>query len=195
MLPSSQFPKPRIDVRALLGLYDPADTTDWGPIRAAQLHAGRQLALFLLAANLIGAALIVMLFDHAAPRAMLVGWAILTGAVGVAVTVRRLATRHRDASTATLRDVRDTVLEGVALAAVWSVPPLALGASADIGTAMGLWILLSVMMTASAVAMAPLPLATLSFLGILGTAIVTMLLMLGSPLLAAATALFVVLLM
>ena len=52
-VPSSQFPKPRIDVRALLGLYDPADTTDWGPIRAAQLHAGRQLALFLLAANLI----------------------------------------------------------------------------------------------------------------------------------------------
>ncbi|MDB5679922.1 EAL domain-containing protein [Sphingomonas bacterium] len=192
---SSQFPKPRIDVRALLGLYDPPDTTDWGPIRAAQLHAGRQLALFLLAANLIGAALIVMLFDGHASRALLVSWGVVTGAVGVAVAVRRLATRHRDASTATLRDVRDTVLEGVALAAVWSVPPLALGANADIGTAMGLWILLSVMMTASAVAMAALPLATLSFLGILGTAIVTMLLMLGSPLLGAATALFVGLLM
>jgi diguanylate cyclase (GGDEF)-like protein len=193
--PSSQFPKPRIDVRALLGLYDPADTTDWGPIRAAQLHAGRQLALFLLAANLVGAALIVMLFDGQAPRPLLIGWGIVTGIVGTVVAVRRLATRHRDASSATLRDVRDTVLEGVALAAVWSVPPLALGARADIGTAMGLWILLSVMMTASAVAMAALPLATLSFLGILGAAIVAMLLMLGSPVLAAATALFVGLLM
>ena len=192
---SSQFPRPRIDVRALLGLYDPKDTTDWGPIRAAQLHAGRQLALFLLAANLIGAALIVMLFDGQAPRVLLAGWGVVTGLVGVAVAVRRLATRHRDAGSATLRDVRDTVLEGVALAAVWSVPPLALGARADIGTAMGLWILLSVMMTASAVAMAALPLATLSFLGILGAAIVAMLLILGSPLLAAATALFVGLLM
>ncbi len=53
---TSQFAKPKIDARALLGLYDPADTTDWGPIRAAQLHAGSQLALFMLAANVVGAA-------------------------------------------------------------------------------------------------------------------------------------------
>ena len=193
--PSSQFATPRIDVRALLGLYDPADTTDWGPIRAAQLHAGRQLALFLLGANLIGAALVVMMFDGRVPRWMLIGWAVLTGIVSIGVTMRRLATRHRDASSATLRDVRDTVLEGIALAAVWSVPPLALGSRADIGTAMGLWIVLSVMLTASAVAMAALPLATLTFLGVLGAAIAGMLLMIGSPLLAAATVLFVILLM
>jgi diguanylate cyclase (GGDEF)-like protein len=193
--PSSQFATPRIDVRALLGLYDPADTTDWGPIRAAQLHAGRQLALFLLGANVIGAALVVMMFDHQVPRAMLIGWAVLTGLVGVGVTMRRLASRHRDANSATLGDVRDTVLEGIALASVWSIPPLALGSRVDVGTAMGLWIVLSVMLTASAVAMAALPLATLSFLGILGTAISVMLVLIGSPLLAAATMLFVVLLM
>ena len=179
----------------MLGLYDPPDTTDWGPIRAAQLHAGRQLALFLLAANLVGAALVVMLFDGHAPRWMLIGWGTVAGVVSLVVAIRRLGTRHRDASSATLRDVRDTVLEGIALAAVWSVPPLALGARTDIGTAMALWILLAVMMTASAVAMAALPLATLSFLGILGAAIVAMLLILGSPLLAAATTLFVGLLM
>ena len=193
--PSSQFPKPRIDVRALLGLYDPADTTDWGPIRAAQLHAGRQLALFLLAANLIGAALTVILLDRQAPHWQLFLWAGVTGAVGVAVAIRRLATRHRDASSATVRDVRDTVSEGIALALVWAVPPVALGARVEVGTAMGLWILLSVMMTASAVAMAALPLATLSFLGLLGAAVATMLLLVGSPLLAAATILFVALLM
>jgi diguanylate cyclase (GGDEF)-like protein len=193
--PSSQFATPRIDVRALLGLYDPADTTDWAPIRAAQLHAGRQLALFLLGANLIGAALVVMMFDRQVPREMLIGWAVLTGLVGIGVTMRRLASRHRDANSATLGDVRDTVLEGIALASVWSVPPLALGSRTDIGTAMGLWIVLSVMLTASAVAMAALPLATLSFLGVLGTAIAVMLVLIGSPLLAAASMLFVVLLM
>ncbi len=192
---SSQFPKPRIDVRALLGLYDPPDTTDWGPIRAAQLHAGRQLAMFLLAANLVGAALIVMLFDGQVPRTLLFGWGIVTGIVGTTVAIRRLASRHRDAISATLHDVRDTVIEGVGLACVWSIPPLALGAHAPIGVAMALWILLSVMMTASAVSMAALPTATLSFLGILGTAVTAMLIRLGSPLLAAATVLFVVLLM
>jgi diguanylate cyclase (GGDEF)-like protein len=179
----------------LLGLYDPADTTDWGPIRAAQLHAGRQLALFLLAANLIGAAITMILFDGHAPRWTLLAWGIVTGAVGIAIAVRRLATRHRLAVTASLGDVRDTVLEGIALATVWSVPPLALGSHAPIGTAMGLWVIMSVMMAAAAVAMAALPLATLSFLGILGVAIAAMLALQGSPLLAAATVLFAVLLM
>ncbi|WP_375398057.1 putative bifunctional diguanylate cyclase/phosphodiesterase [uncultured Sphingomonas sp.] len=193
--PSSQFAKPKIDARALLGLHDPSDTTDWGPIRAAQLHAGRQLALFLLGANLIGAALVIIIFAERNPLWMLEGWAGVTAAVSVAVAFRRLNGRHRDAATASLADVRDTVLEGVALAAVWAVPPLALGARADGGSAMGLWIVLSVMMTASSVAMAALPLATLSFLGILGTAVAAMLLLLGSPLLAAATILFAVLLM
>jgi len=34
--------------------------------------------------------------------------------------------------------VRDTVLEGIALAAVWSVPPLAFGVKADANAALGL---------------------------------------------------------
>ena len=193
--PTSLFATPRIDVRALLGLHDPPDSTDWGPIRAAQLNAGRQLALFLLAANLVGAALVVIIFDGHVARWELLVWALATGLVGVTVAVRRLDSAYRDARSATLRDVRRTVFEGVALALVWAVPPLALGVRDEIGTALGLWIVLSVMMTASAVAMAALPLATLAFLGILGTAIAAMLLMMGSPLLAAATILFVALLM
>jgi len=63
--------------------------------------------------------------------------------------------------------VRDTVLEGIALAAVWSVAAARVRREADANAALGLWIVLSILMTASAVAMAALPLATLSFLGIL----------------------------
>ena len=115
--------------------------------------------------------------------------------MSVAVTFRRLAARQRAGNAAGLRDVRDTVLEGIALAAVWSVPPLALGMRADAGTALGLWIVLSLLMTASATAMAALPLATLSFLGILGSAIAAMLFFVGGPLFAAAVLLFTALLM
>ncbi|RZM05174.1 MAG: diguanylate cyclase, partial [Sphingomonas sp.] len=117
--PSSQFAPPRIDARALLGLYDPADTTDWGPIRAAQLHAGSQLALFLVGANVIGAALVASILRHCAPLWALWSWGALAAAVCVAVGVRRLASRHRAAYTATLNDVRDTLLDGVALGTVW----------------------------------------------------------------------------
>ena len=117
--PSSQFAKPRIDARALLGLYDPADTTDWGPIRAAQLHAGRQLALFLLGANRDrrGAVVDADLDGHRAALGAGRLGRVVAGVVGVAVTFRRLATRAaRRAAPRRLRDVRDTVLEGVALA-------------------------------------------------------------------------------
>jgi diguanylate cyclase (GGDEF)-like protein/PAS domain S-box-containing protein len=191
---TSQFARPRIDARALLGLYDPADTTDWGPIRAAQLHAGSQLALFMLAANVIGAALVTLILAPRVPVWQLAGWSALVAAVGVAVAFRRLSKRHRSAITAPLGDVRDTVLDGIALGAVWSIAPLAFGHHADADAALGLWIVLSLLMTASAVAMAALPLATISFVTIVGAAIVTTLALIAAPVLAAAAALFTVLL-
>ncbi|TPG55013.1 putative bifunctional diguanylate cyclase/phosphodiesterase [Sphingomonas glacialis] len=192
---TSQFAKPHIDARALLGLYDPADTTDWAPIRAAQVHAGGQLALFLLATNLIGAALATLILDTIAPLWALACWGAVVAAIAVAITFRRLAAKQRASSAATLADVRDTVLEGVALAAIWSVPPLVFAPHSDVGTAFGLWIVLAVLMAASAVAMAALPLATLSFLGILGLAVSVMVLRVAGPVLAASVALFTTLLM
>ena len=191
---TSQFATPHIDVRALLGLYDPADTTDWGPIRAAQLHAGRQLALFMLAANVVGASMIILLLAPLVPSWQLASWGAVVAAVGAAVAFRRLASRHRNAVTASLGDVRDTVLDGVALGAVWTIPPLAFGHVTDASVALGLWIILSLLMTASAVAMAALPLATITFVVILGTAICVTLSLSASPVLVAAAGLFTVLL-
>jgi diguanylate cyclase (GGDEF)-like protein/PAS domain S-box-containing protein len=191
---TSQFARPRIDMRALLGLYDPADTTDWGPIRAAQMNAGSQLALFMLAANVLGATLIVLNFASLVPIWKLASWGALVAAVGVAVAFRRLAVRHRTERTATLRDVRDTMLDGIALGAVWSIAPLLFGASADAQAANGMWIVLSILMVASSVAMAALPLATISFLVVLGSANATALALTQSPALGAAALLFTVLL-
>jgi diguanylate cyclase (GGDEF)-like protein/PAS domain S-box-containing protein len=191
---TSQFARPRIDARALLGLYDPADTTDWGPIRGAQLHAGSQLALFMLGANLIGAALITLILAPLAPLWQLASWAGLVVVVGCTVALRRLSKRYRNALAATLGDVRDTGLDGVALGAVWSIPPLAFGPLADPSAALGLWVVLSVLMTASAVAMAALPLATILFVSIVGIATVATLALVASPMLAASAALFTLLL-
>lgn len=193
--PSSQFVAAKINARALLGLYDPADSTDWGPIRAAQLHAGRQYALLMLIANLVGVTLVAMIVMDVVPRWALIGWGCTTAAVSAGVAFKRLDNRHRTAVTATVADVRDTMLEGVAMAAVWSTVPLALLSVLDARMALGLWLALSVLMAASAVAMAALPLATLSFLGILGTATSVMLFLLMGPFFAAATALFTILLM
>lgn len=191
---ASQFVHPRLDARALLGLYDPADSTDWGPIRAAQLHAGRQLVLFLVAANVIGAALAIMLCRHLVSFPALVSWGALVAAVSAAVAFRRLSSRYRDCQSAPVSAVRDTMLEGIALAAIWSVPPLAIGQHVDTATALGLWVLLSLLMTASAVAMAALPLATISFLALLGTSVSAALFFVSGPLFAVAAMLFTTLL-
>ena len=192
---ASQFAQPQIDARALLGLYDPADTTDWGPIRAAQVNAGSQLALFLVAANVVGALLVTLILQPVAPLWLLASWDVVVAIVATVVTLRRLAAREHTQQTATLRDVRDTVIEGVALALVWSVPPLAFGLRSDPATAYSLWIVVALLMTASAVAMAALPLATLSFVGISGAAIAVMLFVVGGPLLASTAIVFTGLLM
>src|SRR4051794_7377728 len=193
--PSSQFAQPRLDARALLGLYDPADSTDWGPIRAAQLNAGGQLALFLLGTNVVAAMLVTLVLQRVAPLWLLASWGAIAAAVAAAVTFRRLAARHRTAQTATVGDVRETVVEGIALAAIWSLPQLIFGAYAGPTTALNLWVVVSLLMTASAVAMAALPLATLIFLAIVGSSISWMMYFVGGPLLAAIALLFTALLM
>lgn len=181
-------------MRALLGLYDPADTTDWGPIRAAQLNAGSQLAMFMLAANLLGAALVTLNFAPFVPLWLLLGWGALVGVVGVAVAFRRLKARHRAERTASLREVRDTVGEGIALGAVWSIAPLMFGMQAHAGAALGLWIILSILMAAAALAMAALPLATIAFMVVLGGSLAAWIGLSLSPALGAATLLFTALL-
>ncbi|MGL4313049.1 MAG: putative bifunctional diguanylate cyclase/phosphodiesterase [Sphingomonas sp.] len=179
----------------MLGLYDPADSTDWGPIRAAQLHAGRQLAVFMLAANVIGAALITIIASRALPVWMPESWAALTASVAAAVTFRRLSSAHRDAISASVEDVRATLADGIALGAVWAAPPLAAillmhGAAPEV---LGIWVVLAVLMVASAVAMAALPLATLAFLLLTGAGTVAMLYVASGAMLAAASAMFVLL--
>jgi diguanylate cyclase (GGDEF)-like protein/PAS domain S-box-containing protein len=192
---TSQFAQPRIDTRAFLGLYDPADSTDWGPIRAAQLHAGRDFALFLLGAHLLSAAVVVATLAGQRPLWLLGAWGTALAIAAVTVTIRRLAARYRDLYSADVGEVRSSALDGIVLGLLWAAVPLGFGFSDNPTTALGLWILLSLLMTACAVGLAGLPLPTLAFLGILGTSIGGMVYLGAGPLLACAVLLFTALLM
>lgn len=192
---TSQFAAPRIDARALLGLYDPADATDWAPIRAAQMNAGSQMAIFMLAANVIGAALVTLAFAPGVPAWWLIAWDALVAAAAVGVAFRRLAARNRTDSSATLADVRGTVVDGVALGAVWAVAPLVFGVLGDATAMLPLYGVIVVLMASAAIAMAALPLATLVFVGILGGATVAAFVVHGLPGIAGTNAIFTALLM
>jgi diguanylate cyclase (GGDEF)-like protein/PAS domain S-box-containing protein len=174
----------------LLGFRDGADAAQWARIRSTQLDAGRQLALFLLAANLMAGAATVSLFASHVSHIMLGGWTALVTIVSVAVALRRLGTRHRDGGYATQADLRATAVEGAALATAWSVPCYLFGANPGTTSAYVLWMILSVLMTAGAVAMAPLALATIAFVGGLGLAVTVKLLLTGSLAAAGATSVF-----
>ena len=162
---TSRFAATAIDPWALLGLRDPADGNDWSAIRAAQLNSGSPMALFSLGANVIGAAIVAMLFAEFVAVWALASWAVVVAAVAAAVTLRRLADKRH---TATLNDIRQTAVDGAALALAWSVPPLIFAPGTPIQKALELGIVLSILMSASSTALAGLPLATISFLGLLG---------------------------
>ena len=184
----------QIEFPALLGLRDGPDAAEWGRIRAAQLHAARELALFMLGAHLLGAAATALIFRASVPLWLLTGWGGLTAAAALLVAMRRLASHHRRDGYATGNDLRATVTEGAALAIAWSLPPLFFGAGTATGQAYGLWLILSVLMAATALAMAPLALATLVFLGLLGTTVAAHLVLGGAYAAAGATVLFTLIL-
>ena len=178
----------------LLGFRDGDDAAHWARIRSTQLDAGRQLALLLLCANLVGAATTVSLFATQVSAWWLGGWAMLVAAVAVTVATRRLSTRHRDGGYATQADLRATAIEGIALAVVWSIPCLVFNPHPGSNSAYVLWMILSVLMTAGAVAMAPLALATIAFVGGLGLSVTVKLVTIGSYAAACATSIFTVML-
>jgi diguanylate cyclase (GGDEF)-like protein/PAS domain S-box-containing protein len=192
---TSQFAQPHIDTRAFLGLYDPADSTDWGPIRAAQLHAGRDFALFLLGAHLVAAALVIATLTAHRPLWMLATWGGAVAVAAVSVAIRRLAARYHDLYSAAVGEVRSSALDGVALGLLWAVVPLQFGMADSAAVGLALWIILSLLMTACAVGLAGLPLPTLAFLGILGASVAAMLWLHTGALLACAVLLFTALLM
>ena len=169
----SQTPAPpaAADLGSLLGLREGADAAEWGRIRAAQLFAGRRLALLLLAFSLAGgAAIVVLLRDLVAPW-QLASWGAILTAASLGVTFRRLRTHHRQDGYAPLSDVRNTAIEGVALAAAWAVVPIWFCPHLPGGATAGIGLVLAVIMTAAAFAMAPLVLATIGFLATLGSTI------------------------
>lgn len=155
----------KVPIGPLLGLSEGDDAAAWARIRGATLHAGRQLALFMLGVNVVGAAVVVMLFARDVPHSWLGIWGAAVALVSAFVAIRRLQTSPQSDALASVADLRRTGIEGVALALVWSVPVLLFGRHGDSEAALALWMVLSILMSAAAIALAPLVLAGLGFIG------------------------------
>jgi diguanylate cyclase (GGDEF)-like protein/PAS domain S-box-containing protein len=182
-----------VPLAALLGFADGNDPALWARVRATQLHAARQYALFLLAANLVATAITVMIVEGHVPTWQLAGVALAIVAVSVGVAVRRLRVPDTPDGLAALVALRRTYGEGGALAAVWSGAALFLAPHAGTGGTLGLWMTLAMLMAAAALALAPLVVATALFVGTLTLALAVPQVLAGHHLAAAALALFALL--
>ncbi|WP_294330370.1 GGDEF and EAL domain-containing protein [uncultured Sphingomonas sp.] len=191
---TTSLTQPRVDLRALLALRDPKDGIDWARMRAAQLDAGRRSALLLFSAHAAGAALAALAMAPLAPHLLLFGWMTLVLGTAGWAALRRLRWRDGHALTATLRDIRHTAPEGIAMGIAWSILPLAFGSVATAKASLDLWAATTLVLTATAMTIGVLPLASLSFIGILGLTCTLTLILVGSPLLAGAAVLLTLLL-
>jgi len=186
--------QPRVDARALLGLSDPSDTIDWPRMRAAQLQAGRRSALLFFSANVGAVAMAALALAPLASHRLLFGWMVLALGTAVWMTLRRLGWRDENLLTATLADIRRTAPEGIAMGLAWAILPLAFGEIATARASLDLWAATTMVLIASAITMGVLPLASLSFILLLGVTCIVTLLLVGAPFLAAAAAFLVLLL-
>ena len=185
--------KPRVDTRALLGMSDPGDAIDWPRMRAAQLEAGRRTALLFFSAHVGAAALAALALAPLASHTMLFCWMALTLGAALWVTLRRLGWQDRDVLTATLAEIRRTATEGVVMGLAWIILPLAFGAIATARASLDLWAATTIVVIASAMTMGALPLASLTFIAMLGSASIATLVLVGAPFLAVAAAFLVLL--
>ncbi len=170
--PQTSIQPTRVALRDLLALREGRDRAEWGRIRAAQLAAGRRLAPFMFAANMAGAAMIVLLLDHRITIPVLGAWIAAIAAVSGFSAYQRLRSHHRDDGYAGLGDIRRTALEGLAMASVWAIVPLFFCHIAEPSCA-GSAIVLGLIITAAAFLLAPVLPGVLGFvlgLGAIGTA-------------------------
>ncbi|UYY79231.1 putative bifunctional diguanylate cyclase/phosphodiesterase [Sphingomonas sp. R1] len=163
-------------------------------MRAAQLDAGRRSALLLFSAHTLGAALAAIALAPLASHRLLFCWMALALGTAGWVTLRRLGWREGHALTATLGDLRGTGVEGIAMGLAWAILPLAFGSIATARQSLDLWAATTLVLTATAMTIGVLPLVGLSFIAILGGVCAVTLLLVGTPLLAAAATMLTLLL-
>ena len=178
----------------LLGLREGGDPAEWGRIRAALLDSARDWIWFLLAANIVGAGMTGLLVLPDVSFWIVAVWGTIVSVASTMVVGRRAATHHRDGGFARLEELRDTARESVMMALAWAAVPLCFHPSST-GAAAGIGVIIAILMTAVVIALAPLALATIMFLVILGTSVAGSLIFSGLYAAAAGSILFTSLLL
>ena len=188
----STTPEP-LDLRGLLGFSDPKGW-DWGAIRAAQKNALQKTALVRPLSNMLAAALLVAILSASNNLLHLGGWLVLVCGVSLHMAVTKMKLRGWVARSISRKELHGETAESSVLGVLWAVPPLAFTGSGGIEEILAVWAVVTALMAGSAFALVAVPLATFAFLALTGASLVGMMMMLDMPTMAAAAALYALML-
>ncbi|MBW6523285.1 EAL domain-containing protein [Sphingomonas sp. RHCKR47] len=174
---------PRIRLGAMLGLDDGGDASTWGRLRAIQLDALGRRAALLFGLHVVA----VMLTLPAFVPWQRVLWAstVLAGTGAVAWRRRRMSDRIENE--ASRRDIAGAVIDSLAIALLWTFPFLAAARGHVLPASPDLWLAGLALTLGSALILAPVPLAGVTFVVVVAAAMALALLTAQMHLAAAAT--------
>lgn len=152
---------------AVLGLSDPEDG-DWGRLRGLQYSSLAKVTVARILANAIAAVAIVRLCYGSISIWMLLGWlAVLAGTLWYGATLdKSLVDADRRRMTRT--EVNQQSIASGINALAWTIPMTVFAQIGDEVDQLQIWTVLAMLLTASAIVLPAVPLATVIFTAIVG---------------------------
>ena len=159
---------------------------DWGRVRAAQLNAIRRLAPLRLAITAMGVAAVCGALRGHVPGWLIGSWAFAVTAIAAHSFYRKLREGRWQIGSASLRDLHVESLWASTMGVAWASAPLLLvwAPTREPADLLVIWVVCTTMMSAAAMGLSVLPLATVCYQLMIGGALAFATWSLGLPLVA-----------
>jgi diguanylate cyclase (GGDEF)-like protein/PAS domain S-box-containing protein len=163
---SGKLPR-ELPVMAVLGLADP-DTGDWARLRGLQYASLSKITVGRTLTNAMAAMATVQICFSVINTILLIGWALMLAGTMWYSAVLDKTLVDADRRRMSRDEVNKQTLAAVANALVWMVPMGAFAAWGSNDLRLKLWTVIGMLMTASAIVLPAVPLATVIFITITG---------------------------
>ena len=166
---------PKIDWRVVFNRAAPPGLRHWGRVRAAQL---RELGPALVIAGcglFFNALIVVIVLADAVPAVHLVSWLLSLAAGGLVVLQKRKRARGREIHAVGRRTIDSVTLYSIMFGLLWILPVRYFFSEAGPADQLVLGIMAAVMMAGAAFVFAPIPVASVAFILLMGFTITRML--------------------
>jgi len=178
-----------VDWLTTLGITEPKGV-DWDRVRGAQVNVVHRMAVVRMVVSLAGVLAVVASMLRSVPLSYLGGWATATVIVVVLSAWPKLRSRNFTVQTATRRELMHETIWSTLLGLAWGSAFLLMAPYADGAQLLLLWALMTALMAGTAFALSAMPMATGSFLLIVGCAMSVSMWLLGLPVVTAIAMVF-----